>query len=316
MTGVQTCALPIYDEYPTDDLLPFIPYHRESRRIHGLVRFNLNDLTHPYEQEDKLYRTTIAVGDYPVDHHHTRYHGYEELPDLYFYPIPSYGLPLGTLIPHEVDNLIVAEKSISVSNIVNGTTRLQPVVIQIGQAAGALAALSFLHQKNIKDVSTRDVQNAILESGGYLFPFLDVEVGNIIFKPLQRIGATGILKGKGKNVDWSNETWLYADSLVHISELEGLLDYYPTLKNKFNIKDDNTITIAKTIEWIDFIISNQNSSRKMNTQYSIEEIWEKHGFDNLNLNRNIKRGEFAVLIDQILDPFNNYHIDIKGELIN
>ena len=27
------------DEYPTADKLPFIPYHRESRRIHGLVRF-------------------------------------------------------------------------------------------------------------------------------------------------------------------------------------------------------------------------------------------------------------------------------------
>lgn len=29
------------DEYPTADKLPFIPYHRESRRIHGLVRFDL-----------------------------------------------------------------------------------------------------------------------------------------------------------------------------------------------------------------------------------------------------------------------------------
>ena len=39
-------------------------------------------------------------------------------------------------------DLIVAEKSISVSNIINGTTRLQPMVMQIGQAAGALAALA------------------------------------------------------------------------------------------------------------------------------------------------------------------------------
>ena len=105
------------DEYPTADRLPFIPYHRESRRIHGLVRFTLNDVTAPYEQKQKLYRTAIAVGDYPVDHHHTRYHGHEELPNLYFHPIPSYGLPLGVLIPLNVEGLIVAEKSISVSNI-------------------------------------------------------------------------------------------------------------------------------------------------------------------------------------------------------
>jgi len=35
------------DEFPTDDRLPFIPYHRESRRIHGAVRFTLNDITDP-----------------------------------------------------------------------------------------------------------------------------------------------------------------------------------------------------------------------------------------------------------------------------
>ena len=96
------------DEYPTADRLPFIPYHRESRRIHGLVRFTLNDVTAPYEQKQKLYRTAIAVGDYPVDHHHTRYHGHEELPNLYFHPIPSYGLPLGVLIPLNVEGLILS----------------------------------------------------------------------------------------------------------------------------------------------------------------------------------------------------------------
>ena len=130
--GLNTLGL-ADDEYPTADKLPFIPYHRESRRIHGLVRFNLNHVCEPFKQSQPLYRTCIAVGNYPVDHHHTRYHGYEELPNLYFHPVPSYGLPLGTLIPKDVEGLIVAEKSISVSNIINGTTRLQPMVMQIGR---------------------------------------------------------------------------------------------------------------------------------------------------------------------------------------
>ena len=49
------------DEYPTADKLPFIPYHRESRRIHGLVRFNLNHVCEPFKQSQPLYRTCIAV---------------------------------------------------------------------------------------------------------------------------------------------------------------------------------------------------------------------------------------------------------------
>ena len=68
--GFNTLAL-ADDEYPTADRLPFMPYHRESRRIHGKVRFTLNHMTDPYEQAQPLYRTNIAVGDYPVDHHHT-----------------------------------------------------------------------------------------------------------------------------------------------------------------------------------------------------------------------------------------------------
>lgn len=49
------------DEYPTEDKLPFIPYHRESRRIHGLVRFNLNHALNPYTQDEKLYRDRKSV---------------------------------------------------------------------------------------------------------------------------------------------------------------------------------------------------------------------------------------------------------------
>uniref|UniRef100_UPI004047FC21 FAD-dependent oxidoreductase n=1 Tax=Mariniflexile sp. TaxID=1979402 RepID=UPI004047FC21 len=123
------------DVYPTEDGLPFIPYHRESRRINGLVRFTVNDLARPFQQEKPLYRTGIAVGDYPIDHHHNRYPEANKLPDLHFYPVPSYSIPLGTLIPKDTNNFIVAEKSISVTNIVNGTTRLQPVWVE-GWLAG------------------------------------------------------------------------------------------------------------------------------------------------------------------------------------
>ncbi|WP_307756640.1 FAD-dependent oxidoreductase, partial [uncultured Alistipes sp.] len=127
--GFRTLGL-ADDEFPTEDLLPFIPYHRESRRIHGVVRFTLNDITDPYA--GTLYRTAVGVGDYPVDQHHTRYSGWGELPDLYFHPIPSYGFPLGIVIPAGYPGLLVAEKSVSVTNIVNGSSRLQPVVLQIG----------------------------------------------------------------------------------------------------------------------------------------------------------------------------------------
>lgn len=299
------------DEYPTIDKLPFIPYHRESRRIHGQVRFTLNHVTQPFDQQEKLYRTCIAVGDYPVDHHHTRYKGEEELPNLYFHPIPSYGLPLGTLIPKDVEGLIVAEKSISVSNIVNGTTRLQPVVMQIGQAAGALAALSVSQNKKIADVSVRDVQNEILEAGGYLLPYLDVPVDSHLFKSLQRIGSTGIMKGVGKNVEWSNQTWFRADTLLLMNELQGISDVYADVHVQPD--DVSTVSLQKAIDLIKNIA--QYEELNVNVDEMVDNVWKEYELGEINLKKNITRGEMALLIDKILNPFNKKKVDIHGTYI-
>ncbi|KAA6351767.1 hypothetical protein EZS27_000892 [termite gut metagenome] len=302
------------DEFPTKDKLPLIPYYRESRRIHGLVRFTLNHITKPYEQKDKLYRTCIAVGDYPVDHHHNQYKGDEELPNLYFYPIPSYGLPLGTLIPKDVEELIVAEKSISVSNIVNGTTRLQPVVMQIGQAAGILATLAIKSDIRIKDVSVRAVQEQMLNAKGYLLPYLDVPVNDPIFQPLQRIGSTGIMRGVGKNVGWSNQTWFRKDSPLLFSELAGITEIYPSIEKRSFTKEQ-PMTIKESINLIEQIREKEHSPIIEITNEQVKEVWQKYKLTDFNIERAILRGEMAVLIDRFLDPFHTKEIDITGAYI-
>lgn len=296
------------DEFPTADSLPFIPYYRESRRIHGKVRFTLNHITAPFDQPDKLYRTCIAVGDYPVDHHHSSYTGSDTLPDLSFYPVPSFGLPLGTLIPEEVEGLIVAEKSISVTNLVNGATRLQPVVLQIGQAAGTLAALSFRERVRISDVPVRDVQNALLDAGGYLLPYIDVPRDHEWFKSLQRIGSTGIMKGVGKNAGWSNQTFFRADEITQASDLEGLKDIWPLTEYDFSETD---LSVQEAVDLIR-LVARQNSIEisEEGLDKALRMIFrnEVYGMD-----RPVLRGEAAVLIDMSLDPFNNREVNLKGE---
>ena len=295
------------DEFPTADSLPFIPYHRESRRIHGKVRFSLNHITDPFDQPDKLYRTSIAVGDYPVDHHHSAYAGPEVLPDLSFYPVPSFGLPLGTLIPEEVEELIVAEKSISVTNLVNGATRLQPVVLQVGQAAGVLAALAVSKGVRISEVPVRDVQSALLDAGGYLLPYLDVPRDHEWFKSLQRIGSTGIMKGVGKNSGWSNQTFFRADEITRASDLEGLKDIYPLTEYDFSETD---LTVKQAVELIRLVaLQNSIELSEAGLQESLAIIF-RGGVSQPD--RPVLRGEMALLIDRALDPFNNREVNLKG----
>lgn len=307
--GMNTLAL-ADDEFPTDDRLPFIPYHRESRRIHGEVRFTLNHISQPYQQPEKLYRTCIAVGDYPVDHHHARYTGDIALPNLYFHPVPSFGLPLGTLIPKDIDGLIVAEKSISVSNLVNGTTRLQPVVMQIGQAAGALAALAVKGNKNIREIPVRAVQQVILESRGYLLPYLDVAIDHPAFQAYQRIGSTGILQSVGKNKGWTNQTWLRTDTVLLSEELSGLKEVYPWIDWSWGA--GKPVLTGEALEILHTIAKKELNDTQTDLIQQAEALYKRYKFRAFNPQDTLLRGEFAVLVDGIIDPFNKKAIDING----
>lgn len=210
------------DEFPTSDGFPLIPYHREARRIDGEVLFTMNHAAKPFEQTQPLYRTGIAVGDYSIDHHHFAHPDYDNIPKLNFGPIASFNVPLGALIPKGVDDLIVAEKSISVTNIMNGATRLQPVVMQIGQAAGALAALAVSRGTKVRDVPVRDVQDKLLASRCYIMPYMDLKPGDKGFGAIQRIGATGLMKGEPRYMDWSNQTWFASGDTAIIRRAEEM----------------------------------------------------------------------------------------------
>ncbi|MDA8658294.1 FAD-dependent oxidoreductase [Flavobacteriaceae bacterium] len=290
-------------EFPTSDGFPLIPYHRESRRIYGVTSLNINHLAKPYEQEEPLYKTGIAVGDYPVDHHHEAHPQAKELPELHFYPVPSYNIPLGCLIPKETDHFLVTEKSISVSNLVNGTTRLQPVALQLGQAAGITAALAHQNQIPPRAVSVRSVQRALLSQGGYLFPYLDVPKEHPHFKAYQKIGASGILRGTGKNVGWENQTWLYTDLPLRSEEVffEGW--------DEFFVSDfPKNPTVSVVLSWLKQGVKETQIPEWLS---SIKKVQEHFGFSSFDPDVRMTRGQFAVLIDALWDPFSQ-EVDLYG----
>ena len=288
------------DEYETDDNFPLIPYYREARRMKGQVTFSLNYIKNPYDQKHKLYRTGVLVGDYPVDHHHDAHPEKEKLPKLAFYPIPSYSLPFGSLISKKNSNFLIAEKSISVSNLVNGTTRLQPVVLQIGQIAGLIGSESIKQNKKPSELNIRHIQSLILENGGYIQPYLDVEKTHPHFKAFQRIGSTGILRGKGINVGWSNQSWFYPENEVDLelflNDLSPFIDLSTYPLNGLMLKDLKT--------WIESII---------NEKIDFKSDYLSLNLTDFNFERKVNRGELAVIIDYYLNPFIQ-SINFLGEI--
>ena len=288
------------DVFPTEDGLALMPYHRESRRIMGEAFFTLDAAAAPYEYKHPYYRTGIAVGDYAVDHHHFRHPDWRNLPDLEFYPIPSFNVPMGVLLPQQDDvpNLIVAEKSVSVSNLINGATRLQPVVMQLGQAAGTIAALSQIEGKTVKRVKVRSVQRKLLASGCYIMPYLDLPKDHRHFKALQRVGATGMLRGEGRNVGWSNQTWFRANETISMAELTCGLNRFDS---KFELSEDTReVTLSDLEGWFGEIN---------------DAMWNAWGLPDYSTTRALTRKECAVVIDALMRPFYTYPVTLQGEFI-
>jgi hypothetical protein len=164
------------------------PYYRESRRLQGLVTVREQDiLPIPGGQVAALpvdatgVVTAIALGNYPNDHHY---------PGKDFPLAPKsvrwggrwtgtpFALPYGCLIPAEVDGLLVCEKNSSVSHIANGATRLQPVVLGLGQAAGMAAALCMERGCQPRELPVRVLQEALL--GDPVAPAAMIPLFNVV----------------------------------------------------------------------------------------------------------------------------------------
>ena len=279
------------DEFPTRDRLALMPYHREGRRLKGIVRYNMTQIANPFDQE--LYRTGISVGDYPIDHHHKK--NLKAPQQLEFYPVPSFNIPLGCLIPEKMEGLTVAEKGISISNVANGTTRLQPVVMLTGQATGALAALAVQSKSEPRNVQVRDLQKSLLDAGAYIMPYNDVKPDHPYFKSIQRVGATGILKGKPTPTNWANRTWFYPDSLVNAAAFtKDLKTYYPVTR----AAEGQYLTVRDAIS-----VMQSGGPQDLDLFALVRKNFATWGWKDAEPTRYITRGELAKMVDEVLDPF-------------
>ncbi|MFD0796136.1 FAD-dependent oxidoreductase [Maribacter chungangensis] len=283
----------VAEEFPTKDKFPMIPYDREARRVTGKTFLTVDHLERPYDFT--LYRTGVAVGDYPIDHHHDKNPDTPKI-DFINIKVPSYNVPLGSLVPESVENFVVAEKNISVSNIVNGATRLQPVVLGIGQAAGALAATSIQKNQKPSEISIRTVQNALLESNAYIMPFIDVKKEDTAFMAMQRMGGTGVLKASGITYKWANQTWFYPNRIVSEHEWKtGLLPYFPQLEKTAASGAGLTLPFVTSVL--------KMIQPKTDTSIT-QQDWTDWGMDQaFNDNTELNRRTVSILTDKLLNPF-------------
>lgn len=155
---------------------PPFPYVREGRRIVGVKTLTAKDIKRDPEigRARHNYSTALALGEYPVDIHGSHLEQYIErdlgetgadFPKEWAGREGVFQLPFEIFIPEKADGLVVAEKNLSVSRMVNGAVRLHPITMHSGQAAGAIAAVAVKNKIQPREVNPFEVQQILWDGG-------------------------------------------------------------------------------------------------------------------------------------------------------
>lgn len=291
------------DQFGTADHLPLMPYISESRHANGEVRMVLDDIIKPYDRESKLYRTSIAVGDAIPDGKGATL------------PFPAYSIPLGAVVVKDLENMLVTEKAIAVSDPVNASTANPSVQMTLGQGVGATAAYCTFFKTTTRHLRVRIIQGEILDYKGYLMPFTDIPQKDVHFRAVQQVSATGLLKGIPKTNGNAIEMHFEPDNMVSTEEIKSVLtEIYTRGFLWFNKeKPGDKFTLGNLLS----LISDYTLTDPKTLQITLQKAWTSQFklTGSFELNRPVTRLEFAVLVNRYLNPFAKT-VDLSGRIVN
>jgi hypothetical protein len=136
---------------------------RETRRIIGEYVLTSDDVLH-YRKFDDV----IALGNWPIDLHDPTGGTKQADIGILLKRDRAYQIPYRCLLPKKMDNLLVAGRCISTTREANGSTRVMPICMAIGQAAGTAAALAVAQKTGLRNLEVSALQKRLLEQGAIL----------------------------------------------------------------------------------------------------------------------------------------------------
>ncbi|MGP6157005.1 MAG: FAD-dependent oxidoreductase [Vulcanimicrobiaceae bacterium] len=190
------------DAFGTADGCAPQAYIRESRRINALQRIVQQDIdasSFPSgTQRARLFDDSCGIGWYGIDVHPSGY----GTPWVGFATL-RFQIPLGALLPQQLDNLVASCKNIGTTHLTSGAYRVHPVEWAIGEAAGVLAAFCTTQQVAPKDVwghadRRASYQYRLLARGVPIFWWSDVrfEDDPRVYAAAHLCGVNGVFSGE------------------------------------------------------------------------------------------------------------------------
>jgi hypothetical protein len=143
---------------------------RETRRITGDYILTVEDYYNRASFDDEIGRNA-----YYLDIHASADNAIRHKQDMplnfaegKYRPGESHGIPYRCLLPRKLNNVLVAGRCISTDRAVNGSTRVMPVCLVTGEAAGTAAGIAVEQGTNPRDVDTCLLRSRLRQNGAWL----------------------------------------------------------------------------------------------------------------------------------------------------
>ena len=136
----------------------------------------------------------MTASHYALDSHAARKRekGRAHLDGFISYPTAPYTVPIGVIMPREIDNLLLPVP-VSGSHIGFSTLRMEPCWMALGQAAGITASLSIDSGYNVQKVDISQIQDRLIKQKATLIYYRDIQPDNTNFPMVEYMGLRGYL---------------------------------------------------------------------------------------------------------------------------
>ena len=186
------------DEFTDSHHIPEQLYVREARRMVGLRIFTEKDTEHAAGDARAVFHAdSIAMGDYGNNCHGTAHEGPRfggKHTGEFYKRVPPYQIPYGTIVPKDVENLLVPV-ACSSSHVGFCALRLEPIWTGLGQAAGVAADLYVINKLPVQQIAPSDIQSNLHAQGTATLYVSDVLPGHPDFEAVQWWGSLGGFHG-------------------------------------------------------------------------------------------------------------------------
>lgn len=137
---------------------------RETRRILGEYYLTYEDVKNGRRFEDGIARASFCIDLHCAE----MFNDGKSWTKKYPVPEEGYEIPYRSLVPRNIDNLLLSGRCVSSDRETNGSLRIMPTCMATGQAAGTAAALAVKENQKPRELNGKTLRGVLISQGADL----------------------------------------------------------------------------------------------------------------------------------------------------